>query len=101
MGSNITLENFEGPIITFKGTGTTFPVHIISYCEMLHRLLNDDNWTQALRLCRRANVNKGLLTLNLSERLEAKMLFVNIIHRSHFCTLALQSHSHCTNMLEH
>lgn len=56
MGSNITLENFEGPIITFKGTGTTFPVHIISYCEMLHRLLNDDNWTQSLRLCRRANV---------------------------------------------
>lgn len=101
MGSNITLENFEGPIIIFKGTGTTFPVHIISYCEMLHRLLNDDNWTQALRLCRRANVNKGFLTISLSEMLEAKMSLVNSAYESQFYTLALQSHSHCIHMLKY
>lgn len=56
MGNNIILENFEGSIVTFRGAGTIYPVHIITYCEMLHRLLNEDNWTQALRMCRRANV---------------------------------------------
>lgn len=57
MGSNILLENFEGSIVTLKGAGTTYPVHIMTYCEMLHRLLNEDNWKQALRICRRANVS--------------------------------------------
>lgn len=54
LGKNIVLENFEGSIVTFKSSGTLYPIQANLLCEMLHKILNDELWAKALTLCRRA-----------------------------------------------
>lgn len=56
LGKNVILENFEGSIITFKSSGTLYPIQVNLFCEILHKLLNDDLWAKALTLCRRVQV---------------------------------------------
>ena len=51
-GKNVALEMFEGNCVTFKGSGTLFTIQVNLYCEILHRLLANDHWYQALRVCR-------------------------------------------------
>lgn len=57
LGKNVILEYFEGSIITFKSSGTLYPIQVNLFCEILHKLLNDDLWAKALTLCRRVQVN--------------------------------------------
>lgn len=57
LGKNVILENFEGSVITFKSAGTLYPIQVNLFCEILHKLLNDDLWAKALTLCRRVQVN--------------------------------------------
>lgn len=47
------LDNFEGTIITFKSAGTLYPIQVNVFCEIIHKLINDDLWSKALTLCRR------------------------------------------------
>ena len=53
LGKNIVLENFEGSIVTFKSSGALYPIQVNLLCETLHKLLNDELWARALKLCRR------------------------------------------------
>lgn len=53
LGKNIVLESFEGSIVTFKSSGTSYPIQVNLLCEILHKILNDDLWTKALTICRR------------------------------------------------
>lgn len=53
MGKNVSLDNFEGSLITFKSAGALFTVQCNLICGVLHRLLVDDQWLQALQICRR------------------------------------------------
>lgn len=54
LGKNIVLENFEGSIVSFKSSGTLYPIQVNFLCEMLHKILNDDLWSKVLTFCRRA-----------------------------------------------
>ncbi|KAG4070781.1 hypothetical protein HA402_011007 [Bradysia odoriphaga] len=58
-GKNITLDNFEKSIITFRCSGAVYSVQIDVYCDAVHRLLADGMWMQALKVCRKAK-NKTL-----------------------------------------
>lgn len=78
LGKNVILENFEGPIITFKSAGTLYPIQVNLFCEILHKLLNDDLWAKALTLCRRVQVNlNGNHALRLAFS-KAKYVFYRI-----------------------
>lgn len=55
-GKNVTLENFEGPSVTFKSSGALYTVQVNIFCEVMHRMLAEDQWSQALKICRRCQV---------------------------------------------
>lgn len=55
-GKNITLDNFERSIITFRCSGAIYSAQIDVYCDAVHRLLADGMWMQALKVCRKAKV---------------------------------------------
>lgn len=52
----MSLENFEGPSVTFKSSGALYTVQVNIFCEVVHRMLADDQWSQALKICRRCQV---------------------------------------------
>lgn len=52
LGEHIVIKSFEDHIITFQCSGALVHASINIHGEMLHRMLNSDQWTQAIRICR-------------------------------------------------
>lgn len=55
-GKNISLVNFDGFTITFCASGTIFTICAKIYCILIHKLVTDNQWQKALKICRMAQV---------------------------------------------
>jgi intraflagellar transport protein 80 len=53
-GKNITLVNFDGLLITFCASGANFTVSSKIYCILIHKLVAENQWPKALKICRMA-----------------------------------------------
>lgn len=51
-GKNISLVSFDGLTITFCASGTRFTVTAKIYCILIHKLVMENQWDKALRICR-------------------------------------------------
>jgi intraflagellar transport protein 80 len=51
-GKNISLVSFDGFMINFCASGTRFVVTAKIYCILIHKLVMENQWTKALRICR-------------------------------------------------
>lgn len=53
-GRTITLVNFDGLLITFCASGANFTVSSKIYCMLIHKLVVENQWPKALKICRMA-----------------------------------------------
>lgn len=51
-GRNVTIESFETNYIKFQSLGAIFTVPIKTSFNAIHNLIDNGNWTNALKLCR-------------------------------------------------
>jgi intraflagellar transport protein 80 len=51
-GKNISLVNFDGLTITFCASGANFTITTKIYCILIHKLVSDNQWEKALKICR-------------------------------------------------
>jgi intraflagellar transport protein 80 len=51
-GKNISLINFDGFAITFCASGANFTITTKIYCILIHKLVSDNQWEKALKICR-------------------------------------------------
>lgn len=51
-GKNISLVSFDGLTITFCASGTRFTVTAKIYCILMHKLVMENQWDKALKICR-------------------------------------------------
>jgi intraflagellar transport protein 80 len=51
-GKNISLVNFDGLTITFCASGSNFTVTAKIYCILIHKLVKENQWEKALKICR-------------------------------------------------
>lgn len=51
-GKNITLVNFDGFTITFCASGANFTITAKIYCILIHKLVSENQWEKALKICR-------------------------------------------------
>lgn len=57
LGEHVVIRSFEDHIITFQCSSALVHATVNIYGEMLHRMLNSEQWTQAIRICRSARNN--------------------------------------------
>lgn len=53
----VQLQRFEGAVVRFGCQGCTYAVQMNVWCDAVQRLLADDRWPQALKVCRRSQVS--------------------------------------------
>lgn len=51
-GKNISLVNFDGLTITLCASGSNFTVTAKIYCILIHKLVSENQWEKALKICR-------------------------------------------------
>lgn len=51
-GKNISLVSFDGLTINFCASGTRFTVTTKIYCILIHKLVMENQWDKALKICR-------------------------------------------------
>lgn len=51
-GKNISLVNFDGLTITLCASGSNFTVTAKIYCILIHKLVVENQWEKALKICR-------------------------------------------------
>lgn len=68
-GKNISLVNFDGLTITLCASGSNFTVATKIYCILIHKLVNENQWEKALKICR---MGQSLLLWALLAALSAK-----------------------------
>jgi len=51
-GKNISLVNFDGFTITFCASGANFTITAKIYCILIHKLVSENQWEKALKICR-------------------------------------------------
>jgi intraflagellar transport protein 80 len=51
-GKNISLVSFDGLTITLCASGSNFTVSAKIYCILIHKLVSENQWEKALKICR-------------------------------------------------
>lgn len=68
-GKNISLVNFDGLAITLCASGSNFTVATKIYCILIHKLVAENQWEKALKICR---MGQNILLWALLAALSAK-----------------------------
>lgn len=68
-GKNISLVNFDGLAITLCASGSNYTVATKIYCILIHKLVSENQWEKALKICR---MGQSVLLWALLAALSAK-----------------------------
>lgn len=78
-GKAVTLNGFDGATIRLASNGIVYAVQANIYADAVQRLLADDQWQQALKVCRRSQVRKGQMRCGIEKRVGFIIYYLFII----------------------